>query len=57
MNRSADYAAFNPFTTTPTFGARKTGANWGYGPLYGQATAAGHYQLPRTYRVSVGLRF
>lgn len=57
INRPADYAAFNPFTTTPTFGARKSGANWGYGPLYGQATAAGHYQAPRSYRVSFGVRF
>ncbi|MBK9372971.1 MAG: TonB-dependent receptor [Holophagales bacterium] len=57
VNRSANYAAFNPFTTTPTFGARNTGANWGYGPSYGQATASTHYQTPRTYRVSVGVRF
>ena len=57
VNRAANYSAFNPFTTTPTFGARDSGANWGYGPLYGQATAANYYQSPRTYRISVGVRF
>ena len=59
INRPNDYAAFNPFTTAPTFGTRSAAktANWGKGPLYGQDTAAGHYQSPRSYRVSFGVRF
>ena len=68
VNRSANYAAFNPFTTTPTsVGARKTqrGAN---GRLSGANATTGppalrsgdgplSYQAPRTFRVSVGVRF
>jgi outer membrane receptor for ferrienterochelin and colicin len=54
---SASYAAFNPFTDTPTSGARGTGANWNYGPLFGQPTGATSYQLARTFRVSLGIRF
>ncbi|HUP46064.1 MAG TPA: carboxypeptidase regulatory-like domain-containing protein [Thermoanaerobaculia bacterium] len=50
--------AFNPFTETPV-----EGVHWRRGGSFGQATtpttpgAQGHYQLPRTYRISVGLRF
>ena len=39
------------------------GVHWRKGPLFGLPTSAtsaqvaGHYQLPRTYRVSLGLRF
>ena len=39
------------------------GVHWNKGPLFGKPTTAttsaaqGHYQLPRTYRVSFGLRF
>lgn len=39
------------------------GVHWRKGPLFGLPTSAttsnvqGHFQLPRTYRVSVGLRF
>ena len=57
VTRSTDYVAFNPFTDTPKQGARGTGANWNYGPSFGQPTAPSSYQTPRTYRVSVGLRF
>lgn len=55
------FAAFNPFTTAPT--QRPNGdtsvktANWDYGPNFGQPTAFGSFQLPRTFRVSVGARF
>jgi outer membrane receptor for ferrienterochelin and colicin len=45
-------AKFNPFTTQPV-----EGVNWAKGPLFGQATSSGAYQLPRTYGFSVGVRF
>jgi outer membrane receptor for ferrienterochelin and colicin len=54
---AASYAAFNPFTEAPKSGARGTGANWNYGPLFGQPTGPASYQLARTFRMSVGLRF
>ena len=43
---------FNPFTDTP-----KEGVNWQKGPIFGQPTSQSAYQLPRTYRFSVGLKF
>ena len=55
------FVAFNPFTTTPV--KRPTGdqsvktANWDYGPNFGKATSSAGYQLPRTFIVSMGLRF
>ena len=61
------FTAFNPFTTTPV--QRPNGdqtvttANWDYGPNFGKPTSytsqilAGSYQLPRTFRVSMGIRF
>jgi hypothetical protein len=33
------------------------GVHWQKGPRFGQATAADAYQLPRTYRLSLGLKF
>ena len=44
--------AFNPFTDTP-----QKGVNWQYGPSFGKPTSASAYQLPRTYRFSVGVKF
>jgi hypothetical protein len=44
--------AFDPFATTPV-----QGTNWQKGPIFGQPTAKEAYQLPRTYRFSVGVRF
>src|SRR5206468_2080885 len=44
--------AFNPFTDTP-----KQGVNWQYGPTFGHPTSKDAYQLPTTYRFSVGLKF
>ncbi|MEO6259440.1 MAG: TonB-dependent receptor [Thermoanaerobaculia bacterium] len=44
--------AFNPFTETPV-----EGLNFQYGPTFGKPTSANAYQLPRTYRVSLGLKF
>jgi hypothetical protein len=64
--------AFNPFTDTPIEcpqGAAASectalGANWQKGPNFGKAitpttatNALGHLQLPRTYVVSLGIRF
>ena len=57
VSNSSSYAAFNPFTTAPVQGARGTGANWNYGPLFGQATSAAAYQTPRYFQVAVGVRF
>ena len=51
------YAAFNPFTTAPVQGARNTGANWNYASTFGAPVSPASYQLPRTFRFSVGLRF
>lgn len=55
------FVAFNPFTTEPV--KRPTGdqsvktANWDYGPNFGKATSSAGYQRPRTFLVSMGLRF
>jgi hypothetical protein len=35
----------------------REGVHWQKGPKFGQPTAAEAYQLPRTYRLSLGLRF
>ena len=43
---------FNPFTETP-----QENVHWRRADLFGQATEADDYQLPRTFRFSVGLRF
>ena len=43
---------FNPFTETPV-----EGVHWAKGSNFGKATSVNHYQLPRTYRFSLGLRF
>jgi outer membrane receptor for ferrienterochelin and colicin len=46
------YATFNPFTTTPV-----RGVNWDYGPAFGTALNRFAYTTPRTFRMSVGVRF
>jgi outer membrane receptor for ferrienterochelin and colicin len=46
------YAAFNPFTETPV-----QGTHWDLGPTFGQATSRFAYQIPRTFRMSFGVRF
>jgi len=43
---------FNPFTDKPV-----QGVNWQKGPNFGKATNPRAYQLPRTYRFNVGIRF
>ena len=55
---STGFVRFNPFTTAPVRGAKGTaGANWDYGPTFGQAISPTGYQAARTFQVSVGLRF
>ena len=44
---------FNPLAGE----APQEGVHWQKGPKFGQSTAADAYQRPRTYRVSLGLRF
>ena len=64
-NSSANYNAFNPWTTAPvecpqttTASACKAlGANWQKASTFGQATATTSYQAPRWFQFSVGLRF
>jgi len=43
---------FDPFTETPV-----EGTNWRKGDSWGEAQSEDDYQLPRTYRISFGLRF
>jgi outer membrane receptor protein involved in Fe transport len=43
---------FNPFTETPV-----EGTHWRLGPTFGQATSRFAYTTPRTFRLSVGVRF
>jgi hypothetical protein len=45
-------AAFDPFTETPV-----EGVNWDFGSNFGNPVNSFDYQLPRTFRFSVGLRF
>lgn len=45
-------ARFNPFTETPV-----EGVHWAKGPDFGQAIDPAAYQTPRTFRVSIGVRF
>ena len=58
-------AAFNPFTETPiecpqgapASTCQDMGAHWQKGVNFGKPDSEGDFQLPRTFRVSVGLRF
>ncbi len=45
-------APFNPFTGTP-----QEGVNWAKQPRFGQPRTEFDYQQPRTFRLSVGVRF
>jgi outer membrane receptor for ferrienterochelin and colicin len=49
---ASQYAAFNPFTTTPV-----RGVNWDLGPNFGTALNRFGYTTPRTLRMSFGVRF
>ena len=44
--------AFNPYTETPVLGV-----NYRLSPTFGQPTNKDAYQVPRTYRFAVGVRF
>ena len=46
------YPAFNPFTTVPV-----EGVHWSKGPTFGTALNRFAYTTPRTFRLSLGLRF
>ncbi len=62
---SGSFLPFNPFTDTPvecpqgtaTATCKTMGANWEKGVNFGKASSTTSYQLPRTYRFSVGVRF
>ena len=59
---SSSFAAFNPFTEQPKQGPAATGGatptyNWNYASTFGLPTGPGSYQLPRTFRISMGVRF
>ena len=52
--------AFDPFDAAPVRGARDVSApaaNYDLGPNFGQPTSAAGYQVPRTFRASIGLTF
>jgi len=57
--------AFNPFTETPiecpqgspAATCQQMGAHWQKGENFGEPESESSYQTPRTFRVSVGLRF
>ena len=52
VNRPAVFQAFNPFTETPV-----EGVHWALDPNFGTATSRFGYQVPRTFRMSLGVRF
>jgi hypothetical protein len=57
--------AFNPFTEepiecpqgAPAATCQSMGAHWQRGENFGRPSSQGSYQLPRTFRVSLGLKF
>jgi hypothetical protein len=54
------FLPFNPFVDKPVRGARDTAnptAHYDLSPTFGQPTSKNGYQLPRAFRVSVGVRF
>ncbi len=65
VDDSTNFRAFNPFTESPvecpqgTAAAecRAMGAHFQRGPNFGKPDSEGDYQTPRTFRVSVGVRF
>ena len=62
---TSSLAVFNPFTQTriecpqgaPLAQCKAMGANYQKSATFGQPTTKAAYQLPRTYRFSVGVRF
>ena len=54
----ADLQTFNPFTETPVEGVHYVrGSSFGQPATPTTQATQGHFQLPRIYRVSIGLRF
>ncbi len=54
------FKPFDPFKDVPVRGPRNVAnptANYDLGPDFGKPTSATGYQLPRTFRLGVGLRF
>jgi hypothetical protein len=49
---SSGLSRFNPFTEKPV-----RGVHYDLAPTFGQPTSSADYQLPRTFRVSIGVRF
>jgi Carboxypeptidase regulatory-like domain len=49
---TARLAAFNPFTETPV-----QGVHWDLTPTFGQAQNRFAYQIPRTFKIAMGVRF
>ena len=49
---SSELRRFNPFTDKPV-----RGVHYDLAPTFGKPTGAADYQLPRTFRVSLGVRF
>lgn len=57
-NAATAFQPFNVYTTTPVQGTPGgAGVNYALGPNFGKAIAPQAYQLPRTFRFSVGVRF
>jgi hypothetical protein len=52
VSNPGTYAAFNPFTETPV-----RGVHWDLGPTFGDPQSRFAYQVPRTFRMSMGVRF
>ena len=52
VNTTVTAAAFNPFTTQPV-----EGVHWQKGTNFGKSTNELELQQPRTFRLSVGVRF
>ena len=52
QNPTTRCVAFNPFTVEPV-----EGVHWQKGPNFGKPTQLDAYQQPRTYRLSLGVRF
>ncbi len=49
---SPDLQPFDPFREKPV-----EGVHWARSPTYGEALGPSSYQQPRTFRVSLGVRF
>lgn len=49
---SDGFESFNPFTETPV-----QGVHWDFSPNFGQGVREADFQQPRTFSVSLGLRF